>query len=196
MKNNRFWRGRLCIVAAMLCLLGAVLSTGCNREADAEPVTTEAVSAQVEVKDNTTVTPGVLLVGIKPGDSPYITKNPDGSVEGFEIDLAKAIGELTLLEVRFVEMEHAGIYSELDVSGYDCVISAAQKSEAVDKVYDFSVVYYTDEGGTEYAAVVKSGNNRLLNVLNQALGILKDKGTIAELEEKWFPQEEESESTK
>lgn len=196
MKNNRFWRGRSGIAAVLLCLLGTVLFTGCNREAAAEPVSTEAPTAEVEVKENTTITQGVLLVGIKPGDSPFITKNPDGSVEGFEIDLAKAVGELAMLEVRFVEMEYAGVYSQLDVSGFDCVISAVPKSEAVDKVYDFSVVYYTDEAGTEYAAVVKSGNNRLLNVLNQALGILKDKGTITELEEKWFPQEEESESTK
>ena len=50
-------------------------------------------------------------------------------------------------------------------------------------------IYY-DENGNELAAVVKSGNNKLLNVLNKSIAILKNNGKLDELNGKWFPVEE------
>ena len=41
-----------------------------------------------------------------------------------------------------------------------------------------------------YTAVVKSGNNKLLNVLNKSIAILRNNGKLDELNEKWFPVEE------
>ena len=62
----------------------------------------------------------------------------------------------------------------------------------VDNVYDFSVPYYTDDNGNNLGAVVKSGNNKLLNVLNKSIAVLKNNGKMDELSEKWFPVEETS----
>ena len=76
---------------------------GCSKKTDVRPESTEASTAEVEVKSGTTIEDGVLLVGIS--SSPYITEDEDGKVEGFEIDLAKAIGELTFLDVRFIKMK-------------------------------------------------------------------------------------------
>ena len=177
-------------LAVLALMMWAVISiTACGKEKNAEPESTEPVTAAVEVKDNTTLEQGVLLVGINSKKSPYISMNEEGRVEGFEIDLAKAIGELTMLEVKFVEMEYDGIYAELDVSRFDCVISAAQISDITDKVYDFSAPYYTDETGCNYGIVVKSGNNRLLNVLNKSIAILKDNGTMESLYDEWLAEE-------
>ena len=173
------------IVMLGLCL---TVLTGCSKKTDVRPESTEASTAEVEVKSGTTIEDGVLLVGIS--SSPYITEDEDGKVEGFEIDLAKAIGELTFLDVRFIKMKYTGIYAELDTSAFDCVISGIAISDTVDEVYDFSASYYTDENGNELAAVVKSGNNKLLNVLNKSIAILKNNGKLDELNEKWFPVEE------
>lgn len=177
--------------AALALMMCAVISiTACGKETNAEPQSTEPVTAAVEIKDNTTLEQGVLFVGINSKNSPYISMDEEGKVEGFEIDLAKAIGELTMLDVKFVEMEYNGIYAELDVSRFDCVISAAQISNITDKVYDFSAPYYTDDTtGYEYGIVVKSGNNRLLNVLNKSIAILKDNGTMDALYDKWLTEE-------
>ena len=90
---------------------------GCSKKTDVRPESTEASTAEVEVKSGTTIEDGVLLVGIS--SSPYITEDEDGKVEGFEIDLAKAIGELTFLDVRFIKMKYTGIYAELDTSTFD-----------------------------------------------------------------------------
>lgn len=170
----------------------AVIFCACKKETAAEPETTQTETARVEAKAGSTIKKGELLVGIRPGSTPYITGDEDGKVEGFEIDLAKAIGDLTFLEVKFVEMDYKDIYAELDTSRFDCVISAARIDKDVDKVYDFSLPYYTDEEGNEYAIVVKSGNNRLLNVLNQSLAILEQEGTLETLYELWFSAQEET----
>ncbi len=175
-----------------IMLLGVCIFAlaGCAKKADAQPKSTEVVTAEVEVKSGTTINDGVLLVGIS--SSPYIAEDENGKVEGFEIDLANAIGELTLLDVKFVKMKYSGIYAELDTSAFDCVISGVAISDNVDNVYDFSVPYYTDDNGNNLGAVVKSGNNKLLNVLNKSIAVLKNNGKMDELSEKWFPVEETS----
>lgn len=182
-------------ITLLLCTLALCMTAlaGCSKKTDAQPESTEAPTAEVEVKSGTTIEDGILLVGIS--SSPYIDEAEDGKVEGFEIDLAKAIGELTFLEVKFVRMNYSGIYAELDTSSFDCVISGVEITDAVDKVYDFSASYYTDDKGRDIGAVVKSGNNRLLNVLNKSISILKSNGTMDELYEKWFMVDETDDGT-
>lgn len=182
-------------ITLLLCTLALCMTAlaGCSKKTDAQPESTEAPTAEVEVKSGTTIEDGILLVGIS--SSPYIDEAEDGKVEGFEIDLAKAIGELTFLEVKFVRMNYSGIYAELDTSSFDCVISGVEITDAVDKVYDFSASYYTDDKGNDIGAVVKSGNNRLLNVLNKSISILKSNGTMDELYEKWFEVDETDDGT-
>lgn len=182
-------------ITLLLCTLALCMTAlaGCSKKTDAQPKSTEAPTAEVEVKSGTTIEDGILLVGIS--SSPYINEAEDGKVEGFEIDLAKAIGELTFLDVKFVKMDYNGIYAELDTSSFDCVISGVEITDAVDKVYDFSVAYYTDDKGHDIGAVVKSGNNRLLNVLNKSIVTLKNNGKMDELYEKWFAVDETGEST-
>lgn len=182
-------------ITLLLCMLALCTTAlaGCSKKTDAQPESTEAPTAEVEVKSGTTIEDGILLVGIS--SSPYIDEAEDGKVEGFEIDLAKAIGGLTFLEVKFVRMDYSGIYAELDTSSFDCVISGVEITDAVDKVYDFSASYYTDDNGRDIGAVVKSGNNRLLNVLNKSISILKSNGTMDELYEKWFAVDETDDGT-
>lgn len=182
-------------ITLLLCTLALCTTAlaGCSKKTDAQPESTEAPTAEVEVKSGTTIEDGILLVGIS--SSPYIDEAEDGKVEGFEIDLAKAIGGLTFLEVKFVRMDYSGIYAELDTSSFDCVISGVEITDAVDKVYDFSASYYTDDKGRDIGAVVKSGNNRLLNVLNKSISILKSNGTMDELYAKWFETDETDDGT-
>lgn len=178
----------------MLSALCIFVLAGCSKKTDVSVESTDAPTAEVEVKSATTIEDGILYVGIS--TSPYITQDEDGKVEGFEIDLAKAIGELTFLDVKFVRMKYNDIYAELDTSSFDCVISGVEISDTVDKVYDFSVPYYTDEAGHNIGAVVKSGNNKLLNVLNKSITILKNDGRLDELYDKWFPVEETTQNSK
>lgn len=175
-----------------IILITAIMLCACDKEETAAPTTetTAMETAAIQVKDNTTIAEGALYVGIHPDNSAFVTLLEDGSVEGYCIDLANAIGALTLLDVKFVTMEQKELYAELDTSLYDCIISGNEKTEAVDKVYDFSNVYLTDENGTEYAIVTKTGNNRLLNLLNEALMMLKNDGSLDSLWTKWFAEEE------
>lgn len=191
-KRNTAYKKHITLLLCIMALCVSMLA-GCSKKADAQAESTEAPTAEVEVKSGTTINDGVLLVGIS--ESPYITEDEDGKVEGFEIDFAKAIGELTFLDVKFVKMKYSGIYAQLDTSDFDCVISGVAISDDVDSVYDFSASYFTDEDGNNLGIVVKSGNNKLLNVLNKSIAILKNNGKLDELNEKWFPVEETTSET-
>ena len=78
-----------------------------------------------------------------------------------EIDIANEIGNLTLSDVKFIEMDRNSRYAELDVSSFDCILSAVTVNEETDKVYDFSIPYLTDDAGNQFAFLVKTGNNKL-----------------------------------
>lgn len=173
------------------CVLSAVLMCGCFGKKDEVVETTATEPASVETDRNTTLQRGVLLVGMYVEDNVFCTNLEDGTVEGFDVDLANAIGEYTYLEVKFVNMSRKGGYSDLDNGLYDCVISGVIKDDAVDKVYDFSAPYLSIDGN-EYVIVTKTGNNRLLNVLNKSIGLLRENGRLDEIYTKWFVTEEES----
>ena len=66
-----------------------MILAGCSKKTDVMPESTEAPTAEVEVKSGTTIEDGVLLVGIS--SSPYITEDEDGKVEGFEITLPRRL---------------------------------------------------------------------------------------------------------
>lgn len=174
--------------------LSLLLMTGCGKEASAETeTTTQPPTPSVVVNDGTLIDSDTFTVAIHPDSTDFISEMEDGKIEGFEIDLVNLIGEITMKEVKFVELKNRGMYADLDNSAFDCVISAVVINDDLDKVYDFSIPYFSfeDENGdtVEYAILVKAGNNRLLNVINHSIVLMKEEGTYAKLINKWFPEE-------
>lgn len=196
MKKNYIINKLIKSVLAMgICVTMISSLTACDKKEEA-PVetTTEARVALVTVKEGTLLTEGTITVAIHPDSTDYIKVDADGKLSGFEIDLMKLIGDVTLTEVKFVKLEQRGLYADLDNGKYDCIISSIPMDEDVDKVYDFSATYYTyvDHNGEEYdyAILVKTGNNRLINVLNQSLVTLKQDGRYDALLEQYFGKAE------
>lgn len=56
----------------------------------------------------------------------------------------------------------------------------------ISTAYQDAEVVYEAPTGEEYAAVVAKDNPKLTEEINKALATLKENGTIAELEKKWF----------
>ena len=101
---------------------------------------------------------GKLLVGANITFPPYefYWTNPETGVEemaGFDIMLARGIGEALGVEVEIADQAFSGLITALSVGELDCVISGlAIKPERLE-VVDFSVPYFSGEqillGGNE-----------------------------------------------
>jgi len=71
-----------------------------------------------------TLKKGVLMVGIEVGYPPMEYYDESGNPAGFDISLAKAIGEKLNLEIEFIDTSWDGIFAGIDARRYDCIISS------------------------------------------------------------------------
>jgi polar amino acid transport system substrate-binding protein len=95
---------------------------------------------------------GVLSVGMEIGYPPYEIFAEDGTTPiGYDVDLAKAIGEKLGVTVNFVNTAWDGIFQGIGVN-YDCVISAVTITEERKESMLFSTPYINNY----QAVVVKS----------------------------------------
>jgi polar amino acid transport system substrate-binding protein len=89
-----------------------------------------------------TIKPGVLQVGMEIGYPPMEYLAADGKTPvGFDVDMAKAIGQKLGLQVEFVDTAWDGIFSAVDTSKFDCIISSVTITEARQRAHNFSKPY-------------------------------------------------------
>ena len=72
---------------------------------------------------------GTLTVGISTGYPPFDILNADGSVGGFDVEIAKAICEDQKKTCKFVQIEFDGIIPGLQSKKYDTIISPFKADE-------------------------------------------------------------------
>ncbi|NLI82229.1 MAG: amino acid ABC transporter substrate-binding protein [Deltaproteobacteria bacterium] len=86
---------------------------------------------------------GELVVGFCAQYPPFESKNEKtGEFEGFDIDLAKAMGEKLGVKVKLMDAEWQGLLGGLKKGDYDILITCMSKSEARSESVSFSDVYY------------------------------------------------------
>ncbi|MDR3314483.1 MAG: transporter substrate-binding domain-containing protein [Oscillospiraceae bacterium] len=71
-----------------------------------------------------TIKAGTLTVGSEISYPPMEYTEDGTTYQGFDIDVAKALGELLGLKVEFVDSAWQGIFDGLGKGSYDCVISS------------------------------------------------------------------------
>jgi polar amino acid transport system substrate-binding protein len=119
----------LLLAAVMLLSLAA-----CGAASTAAPVSSQASasggSAPSEAAAPLTLKEGILQVGLEVGYPPMEYLDTDGStIIGFDKEVADAIGEQLGLKVEFIDTAWDGIFSSLDSSRYDCIISSVSITE-------------------------------------------------------------------
>lgn len=86
---------------------------------------------------------GSLVVGLCAQYPPFESRNEKtGDLEGFDIDLGKALAEKMGVKAKFMDAEWQGLLGGLKKGDYDILITCMSKSETRGENVNFSDVYY------------------------------------------------------
>ena len=89
---------------------------------------------------------GKLIIGLEAGYPP-MEYTDDSGLEfiGFDIDLAKKLGEMFGLEVEFVNTSFDGIFAGLDKGQYDMIIAAVSITPERQEAYEMTEPYISNK---------------------------------------------------
>ncbi len=126
---------------------------------------------------------GVMVVGTEGTYSPNSYHDDNGDLVGFDVEVAKAIGEYLGVEVEFFEAEWDSLFAAMDSGRVDTVINEVEYSEDRALKYDFSDPYTYVRG----ALLVRSDNSDIsgfddLDGKRCAQNLTSSWGTLAQSE--------------
>ncbi len=108
--------------------------------ATAVPTPAAAADAWAAVQER-----GRLIVGTSADYRPFAFYNEEFELDGFDIALARLLGERLGVEVEFSDMAFDGLGGALQVGQIDAAIAAISVTDARRAVVDFSSVYHVSE---------------------------------------------------
>lgn len=106
----------------------------------AEPTPSPAADAWAAVRER-----GMLNVGTSADYPPFAFYGEDFQLDGYDVALARLIGERLGVDVEFNDMAFDGLGGALQVGQIDAAIAAISVSEARRELADFSNVYYVSQ---------------------------------------------------
>ena len=122
---------------------------------------------------------GVLRVGMDASFPPFETIAADGTLVGFDVDLARELGRRLGVEIQFVaNLPYDGLYDALAVGRVDVVISALVVNPARMADFAYSASYF-DAG---QVLVVRDGESRTGEACPEPVDGT-DRGHLARLED-------------
>lgn len=123
---------------------------------------------------------GVLRVGMDAGFPPFETIAADGTLVGFDVDLARELGRRLSVDVQFVaNLPYDGLYDALAVGRVDVVISALVVSPARMDDFAYSIPYF-DAGQVLVVREGESGIEEMADLSGCTLAV--EFGTQGDLE--------------
>lgn len=167
------------IAAVLLTAVLATSLTACGSESDAK--TADKTSADVaSAEESQDAEEKVLKVGMEGTYAPYTYHDEDGTLTGFEVDMANAIGEKIGYKVELVETEWDSMIEALDAGNFDIIMNQVTITDERKEKYDFSTPYIY----TKPVLIVASDNEEItsfedINGKRAAEGLTSNFGELA-----------------
>ncbi|WP_426356389.1 transporter substrate-binding domain-containing protein [Burkholderia sp. R-40] len=84
---------------------------------------------------------GVLRVGLEGTYPPFNSRNTEGQLEGFDVDVAKAVAAQLGVKTQFVTTEWSGILAGLQAGKFDVIVNQVAITPSRQQALDFSQAY-------------------------------------------------------
>ena len=97
---------------------------------------------------------GEIVVATEGAWAPWTYHDEDGTLVGFDVEVAQAIAEKLGVKAKFAETEWDGIFAGLDSSRYDIAANGVEVTEERAQKYDFTTPY----GYIRTALIVRGDN--------------------------------------
>ena len=141
-------------IAALMLALGALVAAGCGDDEDDEPASNGAATTTTEARTFAAGTTmkrlqdeGEITIGVKYDVPPFGFKNPrTNAIEGFDIDIGKAIADELGVEPKFVEAISDNRIPFLKDGTADLILSTMTINAERDEEIDFSDPYFIARG--------------------------------------------------
>lgn len=123
------------LIALLICTISTLVSACGNSTASTG---SEKDTSWKKVKEN-----NELVVGFCAQYPPFESLNEKtGEFEGFDVDMAKALGEELGVEVKFIDAEWQALLGGVNKGDYDVLITCMNKKEASKENVSMTDVYY------------------------------------------------------
>jgi len=148
---------------ALLLLIAALVLAACGGGSSEEDPTTDDAAGSggssssegdllAEVQEE-----GKLIVGTEGTYPPFTFHDETGELTGFDVEIAREVGERLGVEVEFLETQWDAIFAGLDASRFDMVANQVGINEERQASYEFSDPYITSTA----VLVVATGNEEI-----------------------------------
>ena len=119
---------------ALMAVASAAMLSACSKQETAPAAPAAAPAAAAPAK--------VYVVGTDAAYAPFESVAPGGAIEGFDVDVVKAVAAKAGIEVKFVNTPWEGIFKTLDTGERDMVVSAVTITDERKQTMDFSAPYF------------------------------------------------------
>lgn len=126
------------LIMALMMMFVLVLA-GCGTSNDEGSVNDDASGNEAKANEDS----GTLVMGTSADYPPFESRNPQGDIVGFDIELANYIAEELGMELEIRDMNFDGLIGALQAERIDMVISGMSADEDRRKNVDFSIEYHS-----------------------------------------------------